>query len=405
LPECLNPSIFDMKETFMTQVSPSSSIGYARYGDLLCAIQGLRNWRAVLLSILFLGAALLLVFLGGVLGFSAFFALLAMAVAYCGISATGLLLMDQAQELPPRPLLLAVAESAPAALRILAVALIAFVIVLLLYALMAIILLVCKIPGIGPVLYAVAFPVLVVASGFLMFGIAVTFSMICPAIWSGASIQGAMAMLWQIAAKRAVELLINLILLYLLSLVVMVITLGGILGTGFVSVAGLSTGILGVGVSPNPFGMSILSSMDGGHLASYAKAAAFGSGILFVLVFSALNAMLLSGLNRIYLKLSADLDPSATEQLISQRLAEAREKAQAIKEESQRRLEEAREHRHQQQEATARTQTETTATAETQANDTPVAGTQESAASLCPQCQTPTMPGDLFCGACGSKLR
>jgi hypothetical protein len=352
----------------MTKASSSSSIGNARYGELLRAVEGLRNWRAVGLSIIFLGAALSLAILGGMLGLPRLFAFLALLVIYCGMSATGLSLMDQARNLPPRALIPTIVESVPAALRIFAMALIAFAGVLLLYMLMAIILLIYKIPGLGPALYAVALPVLVVVSGFLLFGVAATFSMICPAIWSGASLRGAVAMLWQIATRRTVELLVNLILLYLLSLLVGGIVFGGILGAGFFSVGLISYGILNTGGLAHP--MDTLSGMGA---SSYAVSTAFGVSILLVLVFSALNAMVLLGLNRIYLKLSVGLAPSATKRLIGQRLAEAQDKAQA----------------------------ETVAT---QAATAPTASVQEPVASLCPQCHAPVTPGDIFCGACGGKL-
>jgi hypothetical protein len=427
----------------MTQVpsSPttSPSANTAQYGDLLRAVEGLRNWRAVFLSIIFLSVALLLTFLGGLLGFklssvvvSMIFSLLAALVAYCGFSAVGLTLMDQAQGLPQRPLALVIVDSANAALRILTVALIGLVVVLIFNALMAVILFVCKIPALGPVLYAVAFPILVVVGGLLLFSIVVAFSMTGPVVWSGASLRGTLAMLWQITTKRTVELLISLVLLSLLSALVGYIVFA-ILGSGFFSVVSLSATILDFRASVsllNPLGLFSGSSGFGGSSdgASYLAAAGFGSAILLVLVFSALNAMVLMGLNLIYLKLSADLDPSETERLIGQRLAEAREKAQALKEESQRRLEEARELRRQQQEAAAAqaqaaaqaaaaqaaavAAAQAQAVAQAQAAQTQAApvtpaasvASAQPAAALCPKCQAPIIPGDLFCGECGHKL-
>ena len=425
----------------MTQVPSGPSASAAHYGDLLRAVEGLRNWRAIVLSIIYLGVALLIVYLGGKLAFSAgspilalLFAGLAAIVAYLGVSAVGLTLMDQAQGLPSRPLLLAAWDSLFAALRVFAVALISAVIVLIFYILMALVLFICKIPGLGPVLYAVAFPVLVIVGGLLLFGIGVAFTMICPAIWNGANIRGAVAMLWQIATKRTIELVISLVLLSLLLGLVSWI-LFAILGSGFFSVVGFSAAILDLSISPNAFDiLGVLGGTSHGNAynfanasdtVNYMKAAAFGSSVLTVLVISAVNAMVLLGLNLIYLKLSADLDPSETERLIGQRLEEARAKAQSLKEESQRRLEEAKEIRRQQQEAAAaqaqaaaqaRAEAEATAQAQaaaappvapaapvTPAAATPAPSAQPSA-NLCPKCQTSIVPGDLFCGECGNKL-
>ena len=406
----------------MNQVSSNQTV--VQYGDLLRAVEGLRNWRAVVLSIVYLGVALLIAYLGFKLAFNTnspdfflkLFGGLAAVVAFLGLSAVGLTLIDQAQGLPPRPMLLAVWDSFAAAARMLAVALIGLVVVLIFYVLMALILFVCKLPGLGAALYGVAFPVLVIVGGLLLFSISAILTMAGPAVWNGASIRGAVAMLWQIATKRTVELIISLVLLALLSGLVGWI-LFAILGSGLFSVAGFSAAILDFSVSKDVFNLMNLLSGDSAYggrsynnfgnanlsdLANYMKAAAFGGSVLLVLVISALNAMVLLGLNLIYLKLSADLDPGETERLIGQRLAEARAKAQAIKEESQRRLEEARELRRQQQEAAAQAQANAQAAAQTPA--TPVAPVATPAASLCPQCQAPIVPGDLFCGECGNKL-
>jgi hypothetical protein len=415
---------------------------------LLRAVEGLRNWRAVLLSIVYLGVALLIAYLGVKLAlntnspefFLKLFFVLAAVVAYLGVSAVGLTLIDQAQGLPSRPLLLAVWDSFAAALRVLAVALIGAVVVLIFYVLMALVLFICKLPGLGPVLYAVAFPVLVIVGGLLLFSISAILTMAGPAVWNGASIRGAVAMLWQIATKRTVELLISLVLLALLSGLVGAIVFA-IIASGFVSVVGFSAAILDFNVSSDVF--NLLGVLQGrnsyggqysfGNLAAvsdivnYLKAAAFGSSVVLILVISALNATVLLGLNLIYLKLSADLDPSETERLIGQRLTEAREKAQALKEESQRRLEEAKEIRRQQQEAAAaqaavqaqtqaamqaaaqaaiQAQAQAAAQAAAAAPVAPAApaANAQPAAALCPKCQAPIIPGDLFCGECGHKL-
>ncbi|GHU10279.1 hypothetical protein FACS1894185_1320 [Betaproteobacteria bacterium] len=411
----------------MTQVPSSPSADAPHYGDLLRAVEGLRNWRAIVLSIIYLGVALLITYLGGKLAFSAgspvlalLFTLLAAVVAYLGVSAVGLTLMDQAQGLPSRPLLLAVWDSLSAALRVFVVALIGAVIILVFYALLALVLFICKIPALGPLLYAVTFPVLVIVGGLLLFSIGVALTMIGPAIWNGASIRGAVAMLWQIATRRTVELLIRLVLLSLLSGLVSWI-LFAILGCGFFSVGGFSAAILDLSISFDAFNLLNVLGGNTYNFASvsdtvnYMKAAAFGSSVLLVLVISAVNAMVLLGLNLIYLKLSADLDPSETERLIGQRLAEARAKAQSIKEESQRRLEEAKEIRRQQQEAAtaqAHAAAEAKAQAEAARNAAPAASvakavtsaTSQPAVNLCPKCQAPIVPGDLFCGECGQKL-
>lgn len=396
----------------------------ARYFDLLRATDALRNWKAPGILI---GSGLvagLLVFLGGVIGaqmggfvISALFAFLAMLVFPVGVSAAGLVLMDQAQGLPSRPLAVAVLDGVFAALKVLAVALIGALVVLAFYIVMALVLFLCKIPGLGPVLYAIAFPVLVVVAGMLFFSLYVALSMAGPAIWSGAGIKSAVAMLWQIATHRMVELLISLLLLgLLLGLVGAVV--GGILGVGYFSVLGMSLPILGNEVMASLGGMFGGLGGFGGYGArsgmGYMMAAGFGSMVIFALVGGALMSMALMGINLIYLRVAADLDPSEAERLIGDRLDEAKRKAQALKEESQRRAEEARERLRQQQEAAQ--QARAAAAAESAAAEAarqaapgvePVveaAPAEAAVLSHCPQCKAAIQPGDRFCGECGSKL-
>jgi hypothetical protein len=248
-------SPFHHEGNIMTQESSGLPANLAHYGSLLRAVQGLYNWRAVLLSVIYLGAALpiahqsvsLATKMDIIYGHPGFFppllGVLAALVVLCGVSAVGLVLADQAQGLPPRPFLLVVWDSVGAALRILVVAMIGLVIALVFYILMVFILFVCKFPGVGPMLYGVAFPVLVVASGLLLFGVAVALSIICPAIWNGVSVQGALVMFWQIVTQRTAELFISLVLFALFSALAGYIVLT-MLGSGLFFVGSLSASML-----------------------------------------------------------------------------------------------------------------------------------------------------------------
>ncbi|MGB4467011.1 MAG: zinc ribbon domain-containing protein [Azovibrio sp.] len=413
-----------------------------RYSDLLRVTEALRNWKALGVLIGTGLAAGLLVFLGGVIGaqmggffIPALFAFLALLIIPVGISAAGLMLMDQAQGLPSRPLAVTLLDGVFAALKVLAVTLIGALVVLAFYIATALVLFLCKIPGLGPVLYALAFPVLVVVAGMLFFSLNVALSMVGPAIWSGAGIKSAVAMLWQIATHRMVELLISLFLLGLL-LGLAGAVLGSILGVGYFSVLGLSLPILGNGMmaSLGGFfggfggfggvgGFGGFGGYGGQDGMGYMQAAGFGSLVILALVTGALSTMALMGSILIYLRVAADLDPSEAERLIGERLDEAKRKAQALKEESQRRAEEAQKRLRQQQEAAqqARAEAEARARAAEAAEAAeaarkapvvepvvePVAEPGAAGASLarqCPQCKAAIEPGDRFCGECGYRL-
>jgi len=122
----------------------------------------------------------------------------------------------------------------------------------------------------------------------------------------------------------------------------------------------------------------------------------------------------------IYLRVAADLDPSEAERLIGERLDEAKRKAQALKEESQRRAEEAQKRLRQQQEAAQQARAEAEARAraaeaaeaarkapvvEPVAEPVPEPGAAgANLARQCPQCKAAIEPGDRFCGECGYRL-
>ncbi len=405
-------------------MNPHSLGQAARYADLLRATEALRNWQAVgVLIATALGAGLLL-FLGTMLaarldtlllsGLAGFLALLFFPV---GLSAAGLLLMDQARGLPVRSLRAALLGGGPAALRILAVALAGLALVLLFYVLMALVLFLCKLPFLGPLLYGLSLPLLVLMAGMLFFSLYVALSMAGPVVWSGADIRGAVAMLWQIATQRLVELLISMLLLSLLLALVGGV-LGSILGVGYSFVLGMSVPILGNQVASafgGMWGMGMPGAGLGGGMA-YMMAAGFGSLVIFALVGGALLAMAVMGLNLIYLRVAADLDPGAADQLIGGSLAALGRKAQELQEAARRRAgagsapATAEAAPGVAPEATPEATPEvgpaavTPAIAESASPSLPAADAA-SGPLPCSRCQAPVGRDDRYCGECGHKLR
>lgn len=392
-----------------------------RYAGLIRSIEGLRNWRAILLLIVSGVAGIAIFSLGIALTgpdlISAVFAVLAALVYGIGFSMAGIVLMDQAQGLPTRPVAHVFFEGLFASLRIIVALLAGFVVVVLLYILMGALLFLCRIPWIGPLLYALLFPILSIASGLVFFGLYAAFSMTGPAIWSGAHFQRALAMLWQIAVRRTVELLVGLFLLFLLGTLVGSIVMG-ILAVGVFSVAGLSAGILDVAMPSQFLGAALLpraaAFLPGFGESSYLQAMLFGLNLLAILISSALTAMILMGMNLIYLGVSAELDPEATETLIRKRLEAAGQKARELQEETRRRYDEAQEARRRAQEQSL-ADAAAAAAAASPANpaDPADAGNSTDAADaktepeippVCPQCHAPISPKDRFCGTCGYRL-
>ncbi|MDR2032865.1 MAG: zinc ribbon domain-containing protein [Azoarcus sp.] len=378
-----------------------------RHGDLLRITEALRNEKALfvlLVTGLLTGA---LAFMGSMLATpgssfvtAALLIFVALLVLPVGGSAAGLLLMDQARGQAPRELYKAVIDGIFAALRIFTVSLVGIAVVAVFYVLLILLLLLCKMPAAGPVLHAVLFPALVVLAGLLLFGLYVALSMAGPAIWSGATIGDALAMLWRIATSRIAELLVSLFLLILL-IGLAECVIGGILLAGYYIVLNASASILG-GSPLEAISLTVFSDNS-----PHALAVKFGTMIVLVLVSALLLAMTMMGLNLIYLRVSED---PATRRARS--LAQAPDYWRKIEPTIQASAEPSF--------PPAATDGSgnvpdmlapivATAAASEPAPPAPEpAFTPEPAPAAqpltCPYCQAALQPGDRFCGECGGKV-
>jgi hypothetical protein len=284
--------------------------------------------------------------------------------------------MDQAKGQEPRPLGKAVPDGVFAALRLLAIFLAGVAAMAIFFLLLVLLLFVCKIPFLGPALYAVLFPILTVAAGLLLLGLCAAYSMAGPAVWNGATVSEALSALAQIAARRSVELLASLFLLAALTALANFV-LFGVIAVGSQIVLGASASVLGDGMA----GFSapgIIAAIAGNE---YTQAAIFGFMLVAALVFTIIAALVSMGLNLIYLRIAGDLVPAhaspAKKQELAHPPAETHPAAPANK---------------------------------PAANSAPdiLAGLFAEAApppALCPHCRATVQPGDRFCGECGGKVQ
>ena len=355
---------------------------------LLRSGEALRNWRA-LATLVGTGIATIVIFMALAAsgnGFLIFLgALLSYLIASVGISATGILLMDQALNMPPRSISAALVDGVFAAMRLFVIMLIGLAVALLAILVVSLLLVVCKIPGVGGFFYALVLPTSALALAFVYAGLYFVLSLAGAAVWSGASIRQAVSALYLIVTRRLVESALGVIVHSLILLMV-----GGIIvtfvfaGTG--AVAALSAGIL----SSNIGNLNMNMLMNGGNADGVVYGAMFGFGILFALVSSVLFSMAILGLNRLYLHLTANLDLASAEAELAGRMDAAKERARAMQEEARRRTEEMRQ----------RTQQSQPVTAPAMAGIAPIM-----AAPTCPACSAAITPDDVFCGGCGHKLK
>ncbi|MEO6032017.1 MAG: hypothetical protein ABIP61_08980, partial [Burkholderiaceae bacterium] len=201
------------------------------------AVNGLRNRRALVAMLSCLFAAVLL---GGLFSFltprMGFFmaglgALVFMVAALTGVNAAGVLLMDQARGAPLRGMADAIVYGLLCIPKFIVLAIALFLVALVVFIALALLFLVCKIPGIGPILFVVVFPLSVVVSGLTLSGLFLCMFLALPAIWEGSTITRAIAQALAIVRSRLVEALLLMVVLWFLSMLVGLIVFG-ILGTG-----------------------------------------------------------------------------------------------------------------------------------------------------------------------------
>lgn len=352
---------------------------------LLRSGEALRNWRA-LITLIGTGIVTIVIFLALASSGNGVLAFLGMLLAYLimsvGISATGILLMDQAQDMAPRSISAALIDGIFAALRLFVLMLIGFAVALLAVLAVAVLLAVCKVPGIGGFFYALVLPVAALSVAFIYAGLYFVFALAGASVWSGASIRQAASTLYVIVTRRLVESALGVIVHSLLMLLI-----GGIVvvfvAAGTAMVAGLSAGILG-----GQIGMPSISMMmgQGGDANGLMYGGMFGFGILFALVGAVLFSMAILGVNRLYLHLTANLDLAGAEAALAERLDAAKQRARTMQEDASRRAQEMRQRAQQ---------------AQTTAATAPIVASAPS----CPKCANEISTDDVFCGGCGYKLK
>lgn len=371
-------------------------------GSVIGALDAISNYRALAIEVAGqIAGTLVLALCAAISGSAASFAvgmLLATLIGVVTWNAAGVVLMDQVLGSSPRPVADALIAGAFASIKgvvaliaaILAVIGVVLVIALLLY--------VCKVPGVGPVLFFLVFPVATIAMGMVLAALFLLFFPVAaPAIWAGESIGGALARVAVVAKRRLVGVVIRNIALGIVILIAGAI-LWGVLLIGVSATGGLSTGILNVGASlPSPDQIlgGGFGSRRGGD--GYVTAALSGGMLLLVVVLTLPFLMLQKGWCLIYADTVADLDVSAIEAGMQQRMAQVKQKADAARD------------RVQQHNLAARAAA--TVAAQSRGVEMPgkqvahvSAATASPSGRTCPSCHAAIPAGDAFCGECGFRL-
>ena len=384
---------------------------------LLACIDAVRNGSALAVLLgTFAASGLLLAMLAqalvrGQTATSVLYGLLALVVSFYGGNAAGLLVMDDAKGVVRRTVADAVATSLRTAHRLLG----ALLLIGITYAaggvVLAIVLLVCKTPLLGPVAFTLVLPAAVVVVGLALLALpTVIVPLAAPAVWDGADTLQCVNRLFSIVRRRLLDVALMMLLVGVLAtvigaLVMFVVLVGGqtvvrlsalILGPE-ASAAHLMAGLMGFGVrSLSGAGVNVGAS-------PYAVAGVIGGGVVAAVGMVLPGLVYLRGACSVYLA-HRDAAPTTAPRSAAVRQAPppAEPRARALA--ARGILEPARE-------PSSLDTTITMARSPLQPTephphsvdvDLPLGDTPH--AMRCAACHHPVLASDRFCGVCGAPI-
>ena len=453
-------------------MQPSETMRQVSFAPLLRASEGLTQWRPMALGFLTWVVVALLLAVGGFLssslggaagvGLMGLFGLLAMILIAAGMSGVGILLMDKAKNIAPRSMM----DAFLAGLWCIPKFLGFYVVVALVLAALAVVgaigYFLAKIPGIGPLIFFVLHPVLVIMAAAVLTSLLwVGFPLFTPAVWEGRGFKESLTLVIAVSRQRLVPTVLLFLALYVVVSVIGMVVFGALL-PGYFFMSGLATSILGAGMTGNGLAaITALMNGYGGGSSGLMYAGILATALIFGLAFTLMMQVALMGVNLVYLSATDGLDTADTENALNagldemkRRAREAQEKARLAAEQAQEKArqmaEEAKERARQRaaeqaaaqaaaaEQATAQAQAaavlaaeqaEQQAAADQSAAETaaaqaapPDAPPQEptflaepapstdlppasAATATCPQCQHTVGHDDMFCGECGHRLK
>jgi len=393
--------------------------------SLLSALEAITRWRPFVLLLLTFLACLLVgaVFLGiagalarqaGALGalFGFIGMLLIFATALVGVNAAGILLADDVWQRPQRTMLQGVLLSLATSHRLVLVLLLLLLVFVIGVVLLAILIFITKIPGIGPLLYAFVYPAGAILIGMLWFAVFwLGVPIAAPAIWNGANVQYALVSIKEVAHYRLVPVMMMLLLLLLLLLLTSFI-LSTIVLTGAALTLGLSAGILNINADLAGVVGGLFGGRGMGRGGDYLWALGLGSALLAIVITTPVFLVYLKGLAIIHRSGTAGLDLERSKVELDQRMRELKRKAEETKAQAQAQLAAARAAQAAQQAEAAQAAQQAEAAQAQSFNLAPPQGAPTvtdanpaGSKSNCPSCTQPVAEADIFCGHCGYKLK
>jgi hypothetical protein len=382
-----------MNQQQNSSASVSGAVGADALSSMFQCIAGLKNLRAAGAMMTCFVAGILLAGLLGLAGGQPSFgragigAVLFALCFFTGIHSAGVLLMDQARGVPLRSVTEALVYALVCVPRTIILIIGLALAAVAVYVLLAVLFFLCKIPGLGYLLFAVVFPVAVIAAGLTGTALLLGFQMALASIWEGASITRALAQTVAILRSRLVETVVLLAIVVVLAGIVSALVFSVLL-FGFWPAVGMAATIVGVGNFGDLTSM-LPGLMSGG---GYALAGAIGGGVLWALALTLTFQVGLLGVNLVYLRVSEGLDASATQAAMLSHLEDARRRAVEVG------------HKAKEAAERARAQAEQAAAKRRAAQVQAPVPAAPIVATNCPKCGTAITQDDVFCASCGHKL-
>jgi len=379
-------------------------------GVLLGALDGITRWRPfALLVMTFVACGLISAALGASAAmlfgrsgvFSAIVGLLGTLMvaftALVGVNGVGILLSDDVWERPPRGIKDALQVSLLTSHRLILILLLEGALFLAYLMVLAVLLFLCKIPAVGPLLYAIIVPIGAILSGVVLFGLVyVAIPLAAPAVWNGASVIGALAMLKEVVRHRLLFVVVLTLLLGLL-LVVVGGLIAAVVGGGTSMILGLSATIIGASMDPGAV-FSVFSGV-GRSGGGYAWALGFGMATLFLFATAPVILVGMKGAALIQRAAIAGLSLAEAEETIAQKMNEMKKRSQEAKEQVKVKVAAAQATVKASSNANSNADSRTASPLAQEVQQTP------SAPMTCPGCGAGVSESDVFCGNCGNKLK
>ena len=355
---------------------------------LLRASEAITNWRALAATLLGGAVALLFIALTGwMMRTSVFLGFLLMLVTVVVISiaysTVGIVLMRSAQGRDVT-IMDALLQAAFSVHRMLGVGILLMLLVLGVFLAALLILFVCKIPGLGALLFAITYPALAVICGVTLLGYYLGALLASPAIWEGNSVFQTIARVMAIMRRRLLSVTVSVLMLIVLVCVLGSIV-GFVLGVGNTLALGLSSAVHipvfgGLSFLPHLFSLGGAQDFENAYagISAYAGPMTFGMGLLFTLGAIVPFLELINGSCLIYLQAIDGLDIDDAEEQLRAGVDEAKRRAQEARVRASSKLDESK------------------------LAMAPAAGAA-AAMRACSHCHSPLGMEDQFCGECGAK--